>query len=130
MLRIEGLEKVKKILNTDVPDRADDIVAEGARVFDQIANKEITDKVYDRPVSPNYIRTGRARRGRRIRSLGKAKRLHIMDSKIAGADRGYSAALNRNRRIRVNNTEFWDDAVDEFKDEIPSIVKKNKILRK
>lgn len=112
---IKGLERIKRKLSINVGSKIiKPAIEESLRVFDQISNRQITQKVYNRPPSPTYQRTGRARRGREMTTRRREGR-HVMDTKIAGAERGYSAALNRNRRIEKNDTRFWDDSVDEFK---------------
>lgn len=103
---------------------ADAVETLAARADNKLAENMQT-RVYGRPTSPNYQRTGAARRGRSNVRQGRTERKITYSSKKGGASRNYSPYLNRNSRIKKNNTRFWDDGVKWTKKESKNVLKES-----
>lgn len=112
-MKIDGVERLSRILNVDVGDIIDKSAKEVGDDLDQDLLKAIDEKIYSQPSSVNYRRTGNAKRGRKIEDVRGGFK-HTMDTKIAGSDERYVAALNRNSRVSRFNTHFWDDVVKDI----------------
>jgi hypothetical protein len=87
--------------------------------------KNIKSRIYAKPASKSYKRTGRALGGSVIRnksSDGLAKQV-VNNTKLKGAKKNYSPMLNKNKRIKRFNTNFWTDAVNAGKKETGKVYK-------
>jgi len=127
-IELKNLQKIKGLLKVNMRSVRDDLVRELALHLSEGSTEKLDERIYSRPPSPHYRRTGRALRGRSNKKQGTGKRLVTRDTRLAGAQKNYVPFLNRNRRIRRFNTLFWEDSIEDTK----KFAKKagNKALRK
>ena len=114
-VKIVGAKRIQDVLGTSIKGVLEEAVFDTAAFMDMTAAEKLQEKVYDKPESPVYRRTGSANKGRLITG-GGLKRKVIFSSKLGGAQREYTKFLNRNKRIKKLNTGFFDDSVDETKE--------------
>lgn len=136
-LKAEGLEDALLMFNPKLSDAISkqsvfDVYAKG----DQLVANELQQRIYSKHggiksitetdkgtkiryhARSSYKRTGRARRGRYNRETAKVNmyvRIIYYDSMLAGAEKNYTPYLNRNSRVKILNTHFWDVAMETLK---------------
>lgn len=122
-IQLEGVQNVKELLGADVKKALSDAVFDIAGIIDNEATINIKDRIYGKPPSPRYRRTGSALGGRANESLGDMKRKVVNDTRLKGRkSKNYAPMLNKNRRIKRFNTHYWDDAVETAEEKAKTIV--------
>lgn len=127
-LDLTGFESALKTLNIDIDDISKQIVKSVSNEMEITAKENIDQRIYSQSPSPNYRRTGKAKKG--IVKFNKGTQGQVLaDSTKAGASKNYTPFLNRNKKIGKLNTLFWDDAVEKTKKDAEKIaqeiIKKN-----
>lgn len=120
---VEGLEGIQKILNTSLDTVINEAIFDISAFFENKATENIKTRIYDKPESKNYRRTGRALGGRKNEAIDKFSRIVRNDTRIKGAEKNYAPMLNKNPKIKKLNTRFWDDAVDAVEKEALGILR-------
>jgi hypothetical protein len=112
-IELKGFDELSKKFNTFKGDEAEyETTLALADYMEQKASDNLEQRIYSQPPSPHYRRTGKAQRGRWIKERTEGHEVKF-STEIAGADKDYTVFLNKNRRIRKLNTNFFDDALKD-----------------
>lgn len=122
-ISIKGIKEALEALNINLEDQIDEAITAIALELDNLALDNLQERIYSKPQSRHYKRTGAAQQGRIIKSESRGKRV-IYNPQLKGASKNYAPMLNKNRRIFSLHTLFWDDAVLETNKNLIKIIKK------
>lgn len=115
---------LQSFLKAGVGEPLEEAVFDVSGYLENKATENIKARVYSNAPSPRYKRTGRALGGHRNTKLGRLSRRVTGDTRFKGASKNYMPYLNRNRRIKKLNTGYWDDAVEDARNQSQIIVRK------
>lgn len=123
-IEIKGLDGVINALGIDLDRQVDNAIRAVALEMDNEALENLQDRIYSRPPSPNYVRTGAAQQGREVKKVGRGRKV-IYNPQLKGKAINYAPMLNKNSRIPKLHTLFWEDAVSDIKRRANTIAKKH-----
>lgn len=122
--RLLNTRKVQNLLSPNIDSMLDEIAFDAVALMTEKRTENISQRIYAKPPSKSYRRTGRALGGTQVTKLGNAVYEIEDNTMIKGARRNYSPMLNKNKRIKKLATKYWDDAKKETKKEAGKIMKK------
>lgn len=149
-ITIEGFEEIKtRLMEIDIQKLESKTTSAVAIEFDNIARKNIIERIYNQPQSAYYVRTGAAKGGSVIQNFEDGKGLEVIwnstlkSRSIEGVDgvlstpknrvrsgqrqlltgKDHTIFLNENSRVKRLNTYFFTDAIKEIKTKALSIQK-------
>lgn len=124
IIKIDDNKLLKRLDKINIERSLPKIVLSVSGFLENERTKNINKRIYAQPPSPKYKRSGRALGGTKNEALNSTIRRVISDARLKGAKTNYTPFLNRNKRIKRFNTNFWDDAVKATKAKTKEIIKR------